>query len=128
MKLSDLSAETLTKIGSVRWDRIIEKHEGPECWQSVLEYDDPEFMEVEGRWILLPVERSRHPNITILRSIWSADGQAVTLFLRDTTYDDDPFFSGYLAVCEQVLGQDFFLTTAYHEWFVIEQASGIFES
>lgn len=29
MKLSDLSAESLEKIKSVRWDRIIEKHEGP---------------------------------------------------------------------------------------------------
>ncbi|WP_179069797.1 hypothetical protein [Nostoc sp. C052] len=28
MKLSDLSAESLEKIKAVRWDRIIEKHEG----------------------------------------------------------------------------------------------------
>ncbi|UKP01136.1 hypothetical protein [Nostoc sp. UHCC 0870] len=28
MKLSDLSTETLEKIKLVRWDRIIEKHEG----------------------------------------------------------------------------------------------------
>jgi hypothetical protein len=53
----------------VRWDRIIEKHEGPEDWESVLRYYEPEFLEFEGRWVLLPVERSRHLNITILRSI-----------------------------------------------------------
>ena len=29
--------------------------------------------------------------ITILRCIWSAAGKSLTLFLRDTTYDDDPF-------------------------------------
>jgi hypothetical protein len=60
MKLSDLSPEILEKIKSVRWDRIIEKHEGPEDWESVLRYYEPEFLEIEGRWVLLPVERSRH--------------------------------------------------------------------
>lgn len=46
MKLSNLSDETLNKIKSLRWDRIIEKHEGPERWSSVLKYDRPEFMDV----------------------------------------------------------------------------------
>jgi len=39
MKLSDLSAESLEKIKAVRWDRIIEKHEGTESWESVLRYE-----------------------------------------------------------------------------------------
>jgi hypothetical protein len=34
MKVADLSNETLAKIKIVRWDRIIEKHEGPETWES----------------------------------------------------------------------------------------------
>jgi hypothetical protein len=38
MKLSDLSPEVLERIKSVRWDRIIEKHEGQEDWDSVLRY------------------------------------------------------------------------------------------
>lgn len=126
MKLSNLSTEALEKIKSVRWDRIIEKHEGPEDWDSVLRYYEPEFMMIEGRFILLPVERSHHPNITILRCIWSADGKSLTLFLRDTTYDDDPFFSGFVAVCDRVAGEDFFLAILYHEWFVIERAE-VFE-
>ena len=29
MKLANVSTDTLEKIKSVRWDRIIEKHEGP---------------------------------------------------------------------------------------------------
>lgn len=127
MKLSDLSSETLEKIKSVRWDRIIEKHEGPETWGSVLRYDEPEFLEIDGRWVLLPVERSHHPNITILRTIWSADGKSLTLFLKDTTYDDDPFFSGFVAVCDKVKDEDFFLAILYHEWFVIERTE-VFES
>jgi hypothetical protein len=126
MKLENLSPETIDKIKLVRWDRIIEKHEGPENWESVLRYYEPEFIEVEGRWVLLPVEKSHHANITILRSIWSADGNSLTLFLKDNTYDDDSFFSGFMAVCDRVKNEDFFLAILYHEWFVIERAD-IFE-
>jgi hypothetical protein len=49
MKLSDLSPEVLEKVKSVRWNRIIEKHEKPEDWESVLRYYEPEFLEIEGR-------------------------------------------------------------------------------
>ncbi|GFE72310.1 hypothetical protein [Chroococcus sp. FPU101] len=127
MKFAELSSTALEKIQATRWDRIIEKHEGPESWESVLRYNDVEFMEVEGRWLLLPIDHSSHPNITILRSIWSELGHSVTLFLKDTTYDDDPFFSGFLAVCDKVKEEDFFLAIIYHEWFIIEPAEGVFE-
>jgi hypothetical protein len=123
MKLSDLSPEALDRIRTVRWDRIIEKHEGPEDWDSVFKYYEPEFMMIEGRSVLLPVEKSHHSNITILRSIWSADGKSLTVFLKDTTYDDDHFFCGYMAVCDKVAGDDFFLAVLYHEWFVIERSA-----
>ena len=126
MKLENLSPETIDKIKLVRWDRIIEKHEGPEDWESVLRYFEPEFIEIEGRWVLLPVEKSHHANITILRLIWSADGNSITIFLKDTTYDDDSFFSGFMAVCDRVKNENFFLAILYHEWFVIERAD-IFE-
>jgi hypothetical protein len=128
MKLADLSQETLDKIKSVRWDRIIEKHEGPEDWESVLEYSQPEFILVDDRPVLLPVDHAHHANITILRSIWSADGQSLTLFLKDTTYyGDDPFSAGYMAVCDRVVDEGFFLAILYHEWFIIER-SPIFEA
>ena len=120
MKLADLPPETLEKIQTVRWDRIIEKHEGPEDWESVFRYSEPEFMLIEGHPILLPVDQSHHANITILRTIWSNDGNSLTLFLKDTTYYDDPFMSGYMAVCDKVAGENFYLAILYHEWFVIE--------
>jgi hypothetical protein len=124
MKLADLSQETLEKIKTVRWDRIIEKHEGPEDWESVLRWYEPEFLSIDDRPVLLPVERDHHPNITILRSIWSADGNVLTLFLKDTThYGDDPFSAGFMAVCEKVAGEAFFLATVYHEWFIIERSA-----
>ncbi|MBH8573062.1 hypothetical protein I8752_08545 [Nostocaceae cyanobacterium CENA369] len=123
MKLSDLSTETLEKTKSVRWDRIIEKHEGPEDWESVFRYSEPEFIEVEGYPVLLPVDKSHHPNISIIRCIWSADNNSATLFLSDTTYEDDPFFSGFMAVCDRPLDEEFFLAILYHEWFIIEKAT-----
>jgi hypothetical protein len=124
MKLADLSQETLEKIKTVRWDRIIEKHEGPWCWDSVLEYHNPEFLMIDERPVLLPVDRNQHPNIAILRTIWGADNRSLTLFLRDTTYcdDEDPYEDGYIAVCDRMAGEGFFLAILYHEWFVIERS------
>lgn len=126
MKLAHLSESTMARLKAVRWDRIIEKHEGPEDWESVLRYSNPDFIEIEGRWVLLPIESSNHSNITILRTIWSEDGDCVTLFLKDTTYDDDPFFSGFLAVCDRLKGEEFYLAVVYHEWFIINQSDGVF--
>ena len=124
MKLADLSPETIEKIKPVLWDRIIEKHEGPEDWESVLRWYEPEFLTIDDRSVLLPVEKEHHSNITILRSIWSADGNSVTLFLTDTTYyEDDPFMAGFMAVCDRVVGEEFFLAILYHEWFVIERSA-----
>ena len=122
MKLSDLSTESLEKIKLVKWDRIIEKHEGPERWVSILRYMEPEFIEVDGYSILLPVDKSHHPNISILRSIWSVDHNSVTLFLSDTTYEDDPFFAGFVTVCDRLKDEEFFLAILYHEWFIIERS------
>ncbi|MEM8806648.1 MAG: hypothetical protein AAGF01_11530 [Cyanobacteria bacterium P01_G01_bin.38] len=28
--------------------------------------------------------------------------------------------TGYMAVCNKVAGEDFFLAVLYHEWFIIE--------
>lgn len=120
MKLADLLPEVLAKIKTVRWDRIIEKHEGPEKWDAVFRYSDPEFLMIEEHPVLLPIDQSHHANITILRTIFSADGQSLTLFLQDTTYGSDWFEAGYMAVCDQITGEDFFLAVLYHEWFIIE--------
>ncbi|OUL24438.1 hypothetical protein BV378_18820 [Nostoc sp. RF31YmG] len=122
MKLVELSQGALEKIKSVRWDRTIEKHEGPEDWAAVLRCCESEFIMIEGHPVLLPVERSHHANITILRAIFSNNGKSLTLFLKDTTFDDDPFFAGFVAVCDRVVGENFFLAILYHEWFVIERS------
>jgi hypothetical protein len=123
MKLATLSQATLDHIKSVRWDRIIEKHEGPDDWESVLRWSEPEFMMIDERPVLLPIDRSRHDQITILRTIWSADDNSLTLFLKDTTYSDEWYMSGFMAVCDRPLGEPFYLAILYHEWFIIEQNS-----
>ena len=124
LTLADLSAAAISKIRAYQWDGIIEKHEGPEDWNSTLTTYNPEFLSAAGFPILLPVERERNPNITILRSIVSRDGDSLTVFLKDTTHYPDPedelFWTGRMAVCDRVPGEDFFLAIVFHEWFVID--------
>lgn len=125
MNLADLSEITLEKVKSVHWDRIVEKHEGPETWESVLRYSQPEFLAVGEHYVLLPIDKEHHSNVTILRDILSADGCSLTLFLQDTTYAQNWYDSGFLTVCDRL--ENFFIAIVYHEWFVIERLS-IFEA
>ena len=124
MTISSLSEEALGKIRAHQWDRIIENHEGPEDWDFELDHSDPEFLMIADRPVLLPISRDRHQNITILRSIVSSDGDSLTVFLKDTTHYPDPedelFWTGRMAVCDRVAGEDFFLAILYHEWFIID--------
>ncbi len=124
MNLTDLSPSAMEKLKSWRWDRIIEKHEGPERWEDTLRYNEPEFLLIDGYDVLLPVDRGQHPNITILRCIPSTDGSVLTLFLKDTTYvpnpQDEYFAAGYMAVCERLPGETFYAATVYHEWFMVD--------
>jgi hypothetical protein len=114
MKVKDLSNETLQKIKAYRYDRFLEKHEGPFDWEGVLKYYDPEFLEIEGRSVLLPLDKERHANITILRTTTDKEDKTLTIFLKDTTYTDSPddefFTAGFVAICDKVPNEDFFIT------------------
>ncbi len=120
MQLTDLPPEVLEQIRRYRYDRIVQKHEGPERWEAVLEFYEPELLTLAGRDVLLPVPRESHPSITLLRAIVSDDGAVLTLFLRDTSRGQEWYDSGFLAICERFPGQDFYLATVYHEWFVFD--------
>ncbi len=124
MKLADLSPELLERIKSWRYDRILEKHEGPENWSSVLEYYNSEFLRLDGHDVLLPLERENLPNISLLRCIESKDGKTLTLFLKDTTYVTNPrdefFDAGRIAICEKVSGAEFYIAVVYHAWFMVD--------
>ena len=124
LTVAGLSTEAISKIRAYQWNGIIEKHEGPEDWNFTLTTYNPEFLSAAGFPILLPVGRECNPNITILRSIVSRDGDSLTVFLKDTTYYPDPedelFWTGRMAVCDRVPGEDFFLAIVFHEWFVTD--------
>jgi hypothetical protein len=125
MKVADLPMEVIEKIKALHYDRILEKHEGPWKWASEFEYGGkPEFLTIEDKNVLLPIEREHHSSIHILRTIVSEDGNTLTLFLKDTTFTDDPKWgwleAGRVAVCEKMRGTDFFVATLYHEWMIIE--------
>ncbi len=74
--------------------------------------------------LLLPIPRENHPNVTVLRCIEAADGSALTVFLKDTTHvpraEDERFAAGFLAVCERMPGESFFVASVYHEWFILD--------
>ena len=125
MRIADLAAETIERIKTVRYDRFVEKHEGPFTWEDEFQYGSPEFMEVEGRYVLLPVDENQRPNITFLRCIPSADGRTLTLFLKDTTWIKeesgwDSIFAGVVAICDRLPGEDFYVAIFYHEWYIID--------
>jgi len=125
IQLKNLTKDTIDKIKSYRYDRIIEKHEGPEQWSSVIEYHHPEFIEINGKSVLLPIDQEQHKNITVLRVITDKEEKTMTVFLKDTTYverpEDEWFMAGFVVICDKVPGEDFFIAILYHEWFIIDE-------
>lgn len=126
MKLSSLPAPVLEKLKVYKWDGIIEKHEGPFNYGEFSRFTDPEFMVINGFNVLLPVGHKHHVNVTILRCIESADGNTLTIFLKDTTYVKSPLRefldAGYVAVCDRFPGQDFYIAILYHEWYMVDNS------
>ncbi len=121
LTLANLSPDVVKKIGTYHWDRFIEKHEGPETWASTLTFYDPEFMVVNGYDVLLPVSQKHHAHITVIRCIVGDNGQVLTIFLKDTTYVHYPAeeqFAGFVAICDRIAGETFFIAIFYHEWFI----------
>jgi hypothetical protein len=124
VKLAALTPRVLEKIKTWRYDRLLEKHEGPESWATVLKFYAPEFLEINGYHVLLPIVKAQHPNITVLRCIVGDNGRTLTLFLKDTSHilhpEDERFFAGRVAVCDKFENEEFFVAIMYHEWFIIE--------
>ena len=124
MKLSSLSPATRERLDAWRWDRIIEKHEGPLSWADTFRYADADFIPVDGRDVLLPLDREQHANVTILRTIISEDQQTLTIFLKDTTYvrnpEDEFFMAGFVAICDKFPDEEFYVAIVYHEWFMVQ--------
>jgi hypothetical protein len=136
MKVEELSQQTRDKISPMRYDRIIEKHEGPFSWKSALESHEleermmkyfpdhdpiaetPQFLQIDSHNVLLPVGRKHHPNITILHHFLSQDLSKMVIYLTDSTYYDSD--EGYVAICDSIYPENFYIATIYHEWFVTD--------
>ena len=72
---------------------------------------------MEGFDVLLPLEKDHHSNITFTQCIASANAQTLTIFLQDTTYGTG-LFAGYMAVCEKVPDQKWYIAILYRECWV----------
>jgi hypothetical protein len=126
MKFSDIPAEAIELLKTWRYDRIIEKHEGPERWSSFLEWGELELTPVGEHWVLLPRSFENPKPVEILRWYPSPDGKSLTIFLKDLTleeyYGKDPewVWAGFLAICDELPGSGIFAAVVYHEWFIVE--------
>lgn len=127
MRLADLSLETRRRIADIRFDRIVEKHEGPWDWGYRIEHRYVEFLAIDDYDVLLPVDKENHPNISVVRCVPSENRELLTVFLTDTTYSTG-MDTGFLAICEKVPGEDWYLALVYHEWFVIPDVPTQFRS
>jgi len=114
MKLSELSEEAREKIKSHSWNQIVGTPQGSSPWEFVLDFKNPELIEIEGYHVLLPMQKERVLRQTIQRCIPSADGNTLILSFQDLSYGDDgePLF---LAICDKLPGEDIFLTTTLYE-------------
>ena len=141
MTVKDLSPNLLATLKKTRYDRIVEKHEGPATWSWELPdesrkeemkkmYGDrdmgfdidahADFLEIGGVQVLLPVDNDHHENMTFLHHFFSEDRQKLVLYIKDTTYDDDVWGAGFVAICDKYPNEPFYLATFYHEWYIID--------
>lgn len=116
------------------------KHEFFLSWQHFVALPEPspyykptdadlaDFLNFDGFEVLLPVERSHHPDMELVRLIPSADQQSLTLFLHDSfhkSWFQDTWAAryGFLAVADryQKFGCDFYLASYYHFSYLIGQ-------
>ena len=103
------------------WRHFVALPEEPPPYSEATEDDLADFLNVNGFDLLLPVPRTHHPNIRIIRLIPSADRQTLTLFLHDSFHESwftDSWGAryGFLAVADhyQKYDCDFYLASYYH--------------
>ncbi|BAZ07174.1 hypothetical protein [Calothrix sp. NIES-3974] len=112
----------------MNWGHFITLPEESFAYYEKTEDDLAEFINFHGLDILLPVSRSHHPDIELIRLIPSADGNTVTLYLHDSFYKD--WFTteqdaryGFLAVADRYkkFGCNFYLASYYHFCYLINE-------
>ncbi|GAP98004.1 hypothetical protein [Leptolyngbya sp. NIES-2104] len=143
MKLAELPQDVLDDLcQEQQWRLDIDpgfdsKHEFWMQWHHFLKLPDDayfprtedslaEFLTIEEHDLLLPVPRSHHGSIHLIRLIPSADQQTLTLFLQDSYHRDwftEPSDAryGFIAIADryQKFGCDFYLASYYHFAYLI---------
>ena len=142
MKLAYVPPEVLADLRQGdRWRLDIDpgfdsKHEFWMDWGHFLVADQSphsakqlaDFLTFDGFDILLPVPRSHHPYIRLVRLMPSADGNSLTLFLHDKFHRQ--WFQeawaaryGFLAVADRYhnYGCNFFLANYYHFAYLVHE-------
>ena len=108
------------------WRHFIALSEDPPPYSEETEEDLADFLNFEGYEVLLPVARSHHPHIKLVRLIPSLDRQTLTLFLHDSFHES--WFSdrwaaryGFLAIADryQKFDCDFYIANYYHFSYLV---------
>lgn len=108
------------------WRHFIVLPEERPSYYEATEADLADFLTFNGFEVLLPVPRSHHPRIELIRLIPGEGHQSLTLFLHDSFHES--WFSdswgaryGFLAVADryQKFGCDFYLASYYHFSYLI---------
>ena len=143
MKLADLPPEVIEDLSrKEKWRIDIDpgfnaKHEFGSSWNKFVnlsqhsfyestEEDLAEFIEYDGKFILLPVERSHHSSMAVIRGMMSRDFQSITLFIHDSyhqywfTEESDARY-GFLAIADlyQKFNSEFYLANYYHFSYLV---------
>lgn len=129
MQVADLSPEQRQQLAAYALDTLREKHEGW-SWDIPLNYSA--FFTFDGYEVLLPIAEEDRANVSLIWLAVGADGNVLTLYIEDTTtwneiqtnpaYQDyrepawmKPRYTDFIAICEKVPGQPYYITTLYHQ-------------
>ncbi len=108
------------------WRHFVALPEERPAYYESTEADLADFLTFDGFDVLLPVSRSHHPSIELIRLIPGVNHQTLTLFLHDSFHED--YFNdawaaryGFLAIADryQQFGCDFYLASYYHFSYLI---------
>lgn len=147
MKLADLPTEVIEDLCSEERCRLDidpgfdSKHEFWMTWEHFLiipednsplfeknEDDLADFLNFKGFNVLLPVRRTHHPYIQLIRLIPSSDELSLTLIIHDSFHQDwftDSWGAryGFLALADryQKFSCDFYVANYYHFSYLVNQ-------
>ncbi len=99
---------------AIKWrESLRAQFEGTSYWDET----EPEFLEIGGCPVLLPVNESHHPHIEVLHHFFREDKTRLVVYLKDLTFDENTWNPWSMAVCRLFQNENFYVATFYHEWF-----------